>query len=446
MLSSVNSTNGEFRRDYSWMECVLHARKGSDINPDQLQVLMKEFGSVTILSTDECPETIDNSVAWIQYDRETEGMVSQWNKLLQHANKEWVLFLEAGEELRFYRLPDQKQLKQDVMVAASINQKDEKSTKTFYQIRLAHRSAKHPFEGKNLPDCTRYIVENEISLFDTPILIDGVTSLTKPMDASDEMSVRKITPAAYLLQAEELMEARKYVQAAAQFRNILKIEKLLSFDRLGAVNGLTRCYTEQYKWPKALQLAGKSLEAEPVQRIPYLIQYRIHQLNKQWAKAYESLKAYFEYLNQPGRASYDKAIDEAETLEQLGELATKAGYKHEAFRYLEEIYSVQKKGDDMPLLRKLLMTSIELGKRERAIYYFNEIFEDKLPTGLNHKFSSEMNDYMTLFMNNKWYVFAGDLYERLYTAEPENAEYRRRLIVALSKTDRLDRARKLIAI
>jgi hypothetical protein len=49
-------------------------------------------------------------------------------------------------------------------------------------------------------------------------------------------------------------------------------------------------------------------------------------------------------------------------------------------------------------------------------------------------------------MKNEWYAFVGELYERLYTAEPENAEYRRRLIVAFSKTDRIDRARKLIAI
>jgi hypothetical protein len=263
-----------------------------------------------------------------------------------------------------------------------------------------------------------------------------------------EMSVRKITPAAYLLQAERLMEAKKYVQAAAQFRNILKIERLLPFDRLGAVNGLTRCYTELYKWPKALQLADKSLEAEPVQRIPYLIQYRIHQLNKQWGKAYDSLKAYYENLSEAGRASYDKEIDEKETLEQLGELATKAGHKHDAFLYLEEIYSEKKKGDDKDryLLRKLLMISIELGKRERAVFYFNETFEKYLPNDLTDKLSAELEDYMSLFMTNKWYAYVADLYERLYEADPENAEYRRRLIVALSKTDRIERARNLIAI
>jgi hypothetical protein len=92
------------------------------------------------------------------------------------------------------------------------------------------------------------------------------------------------------------------------------------------------------------------------------------------------------------------------------------------------------------------MFAIELGKREEAIYYFNEMFGEYLPDNLSDRQRVELDDYMSLFMTNKWYAFAGDLYERLYEAEPDNGEYRRRLIVAFSKTDRIDRARKLIAI
>jgi hypothetical protein len=409
--------------------------------------LTNEFGALTVLSPDAGPDDTESSVQWVAYNPETDGVAAAWNDKLKSSRKEWVLFLESGENLHFYRLPEQEQLTSQTMVPASISHDEEKSSQTVYQVRLVHQSAERPFAGKNLPDCTSYIVENDISLFDHPILIDQSSGVLESVKVEDEMSIRKITPAAYLLQAERLMEAKKYVQASAQFRNILKIDRLLAFDRLGAVNGLTRCYTELYKWPKALQLAGKSLEAEPVQRIPYLIQYRIHQLNKQWGKAYESLKTYYEYLNEPGRASYDKEIDEKETLEQLGELATKAGHKHDAFRYLEEIYSEKKKDEDEDrhLLRKLLMISIELGKRERAVYYFKEIFEKHLPDDLTKKLSAELDDYMTLFMTNKWYVYVAELYERLYAADPENAEYRRRLIVALSKTDRIERARNLIA-
>ncbi|WP_340103561.1 tetratricopeptide repeat protein [Rhodohalobacter sp. 8-1] len=449
MLSSVNSVKGEFRRDYSWIECVLHFPAASQIFSDKLDTLKNEFGAVTILSPESGHGKTEESITWVQYDPETEGVAGKLNDHLKNASREWVLFLESGEDLSFYTLPEKEQLTSKTMVSASICREDAKSVQTIYQVRLVHRSADNPFAGKNLPDCTSYIVENDITLFGQPLLVDRASDLIGSIKVEDEMSIRKITPAAYLLQAERLMEARKYVEAAAQFRNILKIERLLPFDRLGAVNGLTRCYTEQYKWPKALQLADKSLEAEPVQRLPYLIQYRIHQLNKQWGKAYESLKAYYEYLNQPGRATYDKAMDEKETLEQLGELATKAGHKQDAFRYLEEIYSAQSKGDgeeDRHLLRKILMISIELGKRERAIFYFKEMFEKHLPNELSDRQLNELDDYMTLFMTNKWYAFVAELYERLYDAEPKNAEYRRRLIVALSKTDRIERARKLIAI
>lgn len=449
MLSSVNSVKGEFRRDYSWIECILHLPAASQIFADKLETLKKEFGALTILSPDSGPGKTDESISWVQYDPETEGIAGKLNDHLKNVKKEWILFLDSGEDLSFYSLPEKKQLTSKTMVPASICREDEKSGQTIYQVRMVHQSAKSPFAGKNLHDCTSYIIENDIILVEQPILIDRATGLTESIKIEDEMSIRKITPAAYLLQAERLMKARKYVEAAAQYRNILKIERLLPFDRLGAVNGLSRCYTEQYRWPKALQLADKSLEAEPVQRIPYLIQYRIHQLNKQWGKAYESLKTYYEYLNQPGRASYDKAMDEKETLEQLGELATKAGHKHDAFQYLEEIYAEQNKGDseeDLHLLRKLLMISIELGKRERAIFYFKEIFDEQLEGKLTDRQSAELDDYMTLFMTSKWYAYVAELYERLYTAEPENTEYRRRLIVALSKTDRIERARKLIAI
>ena len=447
MLSSVNSTNGDFRRDFFWIECVFHLPDVSRFNTEELSRLTEQFETVTVFSQVLKPEHADESINWLRYDPETEGLAGALNTLLSSAKKEWVLYLEAGEELRFYTLPEQESLTPNTMVPAHVSHRDEKSTQTVYQVRMVHRSAEAAFAGKNLPDCTTYAVENDAEIYGEPIQIDRSSGLMELVNVDVEMSIRKITPAAYLLQAERLMEAKKYVQAAAQYRNILKIERLLPFDRLAAVNGLTRSYTEQYKWPKALQLTEKSIEAEPIQRIPYLIQYRIHQLNKQWGQAYMSLKAYFEYLDQPGRASYDKEIDEKETLEQLSELATKAGHKHDAFKYLEEIYSEKKdKNDDRHLLRNLLMISIELGKRERAVYYFKEIFEEHLPDNLTDRLSAELDDYMTLFMTNKWYAYASELYERLYAAEPDNTEYRRRLIVALSKTDRLDRARKLIAI
>lgn len=447
MLSSVNSAEGEFRRDFSWIECVYHLQDVAQLNTTEIYKLKDEYGSFLVVSPAPKPESVEGSIPWIQYNPETEGLAGKLNSHLPASEKEWVMLIEAGEEISQYRLPEQEHLSDRTVVPAQICYKDEKSIQTVYQVRMIHRSAEAPFAGKNLPDCTTYIVENDVVLYDQPIHIDRSSRLMDSVNVEDEMSIRKITPAAFLLQAERLMRSKKYVQAAAQFRNILKIERLLPFDRLGAVNGLTRCYTEQYKWPKALQLTDKSIEAEPVQRIPYLIQYRIHQLNKQWGKAYDSLKAYYENLGEAGRASYDKEIDEKETLEQLSELASKSGHKHDAFNYLEEIY-FEKKGisDDRPLLRKLLMISIELGKRERAVYYFKEIFEEHLPDKLTDSLLTDLDDYMTLFMTNKWYAYVGELYERLYEADPENAEYRRRLIVALSKTDRLERARQLIAI
>lgn len=448
MQSPKSPSDGQFSHDYSWIECVFYSPDSSRIDAEKLSILAEKFGSLVVVSFDERMQGIYSEVQWHQYDADQSGKAEIWNQMLSNSKKDWVLFLEADEDLRFYRLPQRKNLKPDRWVPACISHKEEKSEKSNYQVRLIHKSARDPFEGRNLPDCTTYIVQNEIQLLDQPILLPRTSDPYEQVDPEIEMSYKKQTPSVHLLLAERLMEQRKYVQASAHYRNILKIEKLLTFDRLAAVNGLTRCYTEQYKWPKALKLADKSIVAEPAQRIPYLIQYRIHQLNKQWEEAYSSLKTYFGHLNISTRAGYDKSISEDETLELLSELASKAGFKEDAFDYLEEIYA-DKRGDaGKGLLRKLLMFAIELQKRERAVFYFNQMFEDKILKGreLSDRQESELNDYMTLFMQNQWYVFVADTYEQLYTANPANAEYRRRLIVALSKTNRIERARKLIAI
>lgn len=445
MKSSTTTVKGRYRRDFSWIECVIHSPGKSRIRNEKLEKLNDIFGKVTVLTARKKPTDLLPGISWTVYDSDLKGSVEQRNLLMGKATKDWVLFLEAGEEICFYHIPEENKLSPEMVVPAVLNYKDEKSNRTVYQVRLVHKSTNYPFKGYNLADATHCIVEKGKLLYDRPFEIHCQADPLDQIDTDKEIAVLDAPPAAYLLKAEQLMMERKYVQAAAQYRNILKIEKLLPFDRLGAVNGLTRCYTEQYKWPKAMQLAQKSLDAEPVQRIPYLIEYRIHQLNKQWAEAYEALKLYYEHIDETGRASYDRAMPEEDVLEQLGELATKAGHKHDAFQYLEEIYSEKVTGDDKHLLRKLLMVAIELGKRERSIYYFNKMFEQSLPDNLTSKEKLWLDDYMTLFMNNQWYTFAGEIYEELYKAEPENPEYRRRLIVALSKTDRIERARKLIA-
>jgi len=445
METSVTSLNGEYRRDNSWIECVLFAPNASEIDSERLSVLVDEFARVTIASIDDNPGRLSEKIRWHRYDPELEGRASVWNKLLAKATSDWVLFLESGESLSFFRLPDEGEMVADSWVAASVQREDEKSVKNFYQVRLIHASAENPFQGWNLPDCTDYIMQNEIHLYDRPIIINRIGNGKADIVEEQELAIRNVPPKIYLLLGERLMDQKKYVQAAAQYRKVLKTEKLLPFDRLAAVNGLSRVYTEQYKWPKALQLTEKAIEAEPVQRIPYLIRFRIHQLNQQWAEAYNSLKEYYDRLNIPSRSSFDIAISEEETLVKLADLALKAGLKEEAFTYNEELYSGKKEEGRQELLRVLLMLAIELGKRERAVHYFNETFRADLPADLSERQAEELNDYMTLFMNNGWYAFASEIYEELYAHNSNDAEYRRRLIVSFSKTDRLDRARKLIA-
>lgn len=445
MESSKANKNGEFRRNYSWLECVCFVEHCESIDTDKLDILSREFSKLTIAGTQPRPGNLEQSIAWYQFDPEEEGRAAVWNRLLSAATSEWVLFLEQGEELRFYRLPEEDDLDPATWVPACIKRKDEKSVKNVYQVRMVHSGAKNPFAGRDLPDCTDYIMENGIHLYDRPIVLDRTTDGLSYVDSDAEMSIRNVSPKVYLVLGERLMDERKYVHAAAQYRKLLKAERLLPFDRLGAVNGLARCYTEQYKWPKAIHLAEKSIEAEPAQRIPYLILFRIHQLNKQWAEAYSALKAYHKQMGITSRSSFDIAMGEEETLNKLSEFAMKAGRKEEAFGFFEEMYADRGEAAGEEILRSLLMLSIELEKREQAIFYFKELFKDAFPDKMTGKQIAGLNDYMTMFMQNGWYVFAAEIYEELYTKFSDDPEYRRRLIVALSKTNRIEKARKLIA-
>lgn len=415
------------------------------LDSEHLEMLSREFSKLTVAGAQARPVNLEKTIAWYQFDAEEEGRADVWNRLLSGAVSEWVLFLEQGEELRFYRLPEESDLNPATWVPACIKRKDEKSVKNIYQVRLVHAGATNPFAGRNLPDCTNYIMENGIHLYDQPIVLERITDGLSYVDPEMEMSTRNVSPKVYLVLGERLMDECKYVYAAAQYRELLNAERLLPFDRLGALNGLAQCYTEQYKWPKALHLAEKSIEAEPAQRVPYLILFRIYQLNKHWSDAYIALKAYHKQMGETSRSSFDKAMSEKETLAKLGEFAMKAGEKEEAFEYFEEMYTDKGEAADKELLRSLMMLSIELEKREKAIMYCGKIFESAFPDKMTGRQIVELNDYMTMFMQNGWYVYASEIYEELYKKFSDDDEYRRRLIVAFSKTNRIEKARKLIA-
>ncbi|HKK61895.1 MAG TPA: hypothetical protein VJ951_05010, partial [Bacteroidales bacterium] len=238
---------------------------------------------------------------------------------------------------------------------------------------------------------------------------------------------------------------KKYVYAAAQYRRLLKMEKLLSYDRLAALNGLAGCFVETYKWQRAIDTAQSSIEIESMQYLPYLIQYRIYQLNKQWDQSLHALEAYLEALNSGSKANYDKYISREETLLKLGKLSINTGDKEKALKYYESYYRLKNGIVDPEFLNMLLVLSIEQSNYRKSVYFFKEMFEDSIPDKLTAEQQHKLNEFLSMFMVNGWYDYPFEMYEQLYEEDSKNSEYRRRLIVTLSKTNRIEKAKKIIA-
>lgn len=426
-----------------WIELAIFLTDTNFLDLPRLQNWISNFAKVTVMAPTPKGKRIPAGVIWKQYGK-GECRTELWNRHVADADGGWLLFLEDDEDIRFSDFPTLDTISQKRWAPALVLCNKEGRTHQYYQMRLVPAWAEKPFGGKNLPDCTRYITKNEISLLTQPILIERKTDPVSKIDADEELSVSDFSPQLYLVKGEQFFRRGKYVHAAAQYRALLKQEKLLPFDRLGAVNGLTSCLVEQNKWAEAIALANTSIEAEPLQRLPYLIQFKIFQLQKKWDEAFTILNSYYQMLSLYSLANYDKAIGEQQTLLELAELALKGGRKEKALDFFSAYFTLKEGKVDQDFSHKLLLLSIEVGDYERSVGYFNHMFEQPLSSQSFEQQHSMLDEYMSLFIKKGWYDFVSEVYQQLHSASPQNGDYKRRLIVAYSKMNKLDKARRLI--
>ncbi|TVQ66304.1 MAG: hypothetical protein EA360_06690 [Balneolaceae bacterium] len=430
-----------------WIEIIHFITDPALLDIQKIERWMERCSHITVA----LPESSDllrlpEGVNRMAYNREM-SRATIWNRLARTSHREWILFLLDDEEPDFDTLPDRREINRKKWAPLLIRQKNQHQRgRQLYQMRLVCKTDSAIFDGHMLPDATRYISSRNIKLTEKPAVAYRESELFADVNEEEEMRVRNISPSLYLVLGYHLLHERKIAYAAANFRKLLKMETLLPFDRLAAVNGLMSCFTEQYKWDRALYLANEAIQAEPRQYLPYLVKFKIFQLNKQWNEAIGVLKIYQEILCSEGysHASFEKYISEEQTFSILGELAMKTGLRKEALVFYEKLCRLKSEDVDQELLHTLLVLSIELLDYEKAVFYFKQIFAASLPDKLSPEMNEKLNDYLSMFMVNGWYDYPSEVYDLLYEQESENGEYRRRLIVTLTKTDRLERARKLI--
>lgn len=427
-----------------WAEIVYHLTDIKYLDLKKVERWSSIFHGVRILTPEKGNQMDIPNVRWSVYNPDVTR-TELWNRNLMTAQKEWVLFLEDDEEMVFMDFPEKDHLGKDRWAPSLITVEHGDKIHQYYQIRLVHSKNGSVFTGQDLPDCTRFIVENDIKLSHMPVLIERISDFTRSVDLMKEQSIAEYAPQVHLIEGRRLFKAGKYLNAASYYRQILKKERLLPFDRLAAVNGLASCFTEQFKWQNALNLTETSLEAESLQNTPYLIQYKIHQLQQQWEEAYQALNRYHENQNLHSKASFDVIVNTEDTLLSLTDLAMKLGDKTKAIEHLRELYQLKNGDIEEGLLKKLLLLCVEQKDENGSILYFKRMFEDVYPEKLleDEKRKAEFNDFMTMFMSNGWYEFVHKIYSKLLEVYPHEDEYKRRLIVVSVKTNRMDEARRL---
>ena len=447
MESELRPVPQEKSKQFDGVTAVLFLSNRSYYDILKIRQWENRFSQLIVAGTISAPESLPQAVQWHKYDPET-GRAKVWNSICRQVSNAWVFFGYDDEQPHFSSFPDPESLSKEQWPPVLINVHQQNATRQYYQMRLVNTSTSEDdiFHGFDLPDATDFIRSNDISLSSKPVVVERKRKIFHDIDIEQELSQANQPPKLYLVEGNRKLEENKYVRAAAQFRQMLKKDELLPYDRLAAVNGLASCMAEQHKWEKALSLAEQSLEAESLQGLPYLIQFRVYELRKQWQKALDALRRYYERLSLHSSASFDRLIDEEKTLVNLANVALKAGKRARATDYFDKLFTFKRGEADRQMLKKALLLSIDLGNHKRSVYLFERMYADFLPPNeMNAKYREEIDEVLSLFMQQDWYEYVSGVYDALHNAYPEDRDYKRKLIVTLTKTNRLDQAKKMVA-
>jgi len=376
---------------------------------------------------------------------ESESKTDQWNQIIKSTHTPWALFLDGNEHLDTSKLEALHYLDKETWVSCLISVQGTEYTEFYHSIRLIPTTVDSQiYNGNHIPDASRYIRKHNIKLVAQCLPIERSNHLWQDIDLEGERSQKMMPTSIHLYEARQLIKSQKYVQASAEYRQIVKKGDVLSYDYLAALNGLARCYAEQHKWSRALEYTEESIAREPQQYMPYLIQFRIYQMNKNWGSALEALQRYWRNTSDYSRSSHETQIPQSETLIQLSNVCLKAGKNELGYEYLSNYLNEQGEKAELNYRHAALTLAIELSLKKEAINHLYELY----PTPVNMEFTSKeeerFHDYLELFLNRSWFEPVEQIYTALYHANPGVEQYKRRLIVTLIKSDRLDQAKSLL--
>ena len=368
---------------------------------------------------------------------------SKWNYLAYNAKTPWILFIEGNEILEMSNLSYLNELYNDTWSSCIVSVQTNKGIESYYQNRLVPTGIEGIFQGRELPDTSNFILDNNVKFLHQSIDIQSDVIPWEQIDISAERVSLNSPVNLFLYEARKYISEQKFVQAASSYRVALKKDRLLSYDHLAALNGLARCYVEQHKWVRALELMEYSIDLEPQQHLAYLIKYKVYQLAKNWDAAVEALNSYLQNYEIFSKSSHDIKIPYDETVLELSNLHLDLGMKDKAYEYYCDFLntSLEEVRESHHLALKM---AIGLEKKREANKHFKFLYPDILSLNLDKIETKQFHDYMEMFLENNWHSTVEKIYTKLYEAYPTNRMYRRKLIATLIKADKLELAREIM--
>ena len=402
---------------------------------DLIEEYESYFEQVVILSPDE--------LEYLYPDHPSK--TAQWNEMVRSTHTPWALFLDGGEQLDLSELDALSYIDQESWASTLISLTGFEQTEFYHQLRLVPTFVDEEiFSGHQIPDASRFVQRNNIKLLPDCLHISRKSYLWQDVDLELERAQSPMPTTIHLYEARNLIKNNKYVQAAAEYRQVLKKADVLPFDYLAGLNGVARCYAEQHKWTRALEYTEESIAREKQQYMPYLIQFRIYQMNKNWGAALESLEHYWDNTKSYSRSSHETILPISETLLQMSNLSLKAGKNELAYTYLTQYIRAMGEELDPQYQHAALTLAIELSMKKEALLHLNALYPNPVLFEFTEEEEARFHDYLELFLNQSWFEPVQQIYTALYNARPESEHYKRRLIVTLIKSDRLDQAKSLL--
>jgi hypothetical protein len=426
-------------------------------DPDYLDKLIDAGIKVQLLIRTDSNVNVDLELGYdlplYEWDN-SESLASSLGQLLADEDAIWTILLQGAEQVAIDELEQQlSDLPDEIRFLEAIlhtTPSEVAPTQHRFEIRAVKTGADLPFSSL-ISGKLRYEITAEQPARVHPESLnirrsDPISQQIKwpdweNFDPQEWQGTDLLWLGYYALEKQE-------IRLSESIFKTLKQKFTLPFrDRASLLNGLAQVSFEKQQWDQARDLLQKSLELQEQQQLPHLIRFNITSKQMRWEEAYQNLYSYLQVLAEGSRINHDVVMPLDQTHQLLADTAYQGGQHERAFVHYQEVFRIRRELDkesDPNVLERLLLYSIELDEKEKAIMYFRTLYEDELTSELSDKQWQIIDRRIQLFAGNEWFDFVVQQYQQLFEHNSKRPAALRRLVAALIKNGQIEQAQSLI--